>query len=184
LRFASGVEVRGRLEKLICDSDGRPLLISLSDCRVWQAGDLLFDPAWGVYDMAVAESVAGAFAGSADPAFWSPPEFSQIRQPGRTLRLGKEATLLGLYHEALALWEHPDAPELVECFESLADALRSDFPKRWLLRWNLLECLAKTGRGAALADRLRSELLAIEDERPDDLPISMGLRFLDEEYPR
>ena len=45
------------------------------------------------------------------------------------------------------------------------------------------KCIAKTRRGASLADSLRNELLAIERERPDDLPISMGLRYLDEQYP-
>ena len=134
--------------------------------------------------MAVGESVASAFAGSADPAYWSPAEFSQTRQPRRVPRQREEAALLDLYREALELWERPDALELVERFESLADTLRSTFPKRWLLRWNLLECLAKTSRGAALAGSLRSELLAIERERPDDLPISMGLRYLDEQHPR
>ncbi len=183
LRFKSGVEVRGRLEHVLCGSDGRLLLLSLSDCRVCQADELLFDPAWGVYDMAVGESVASAFAGSTDPAYWSPPEFSHSCRPRRTLRQGEEAALLDLYREAIELWERPDAPDLVERFEDLAEALRSTFPKRWLLRWNLLECLAKTSRGAALADRLRSELLAIERERPDDLPISMGLSYLDEQHP-
>ena len=86
------------------------------------------------------------------------------------------------WREALELWESPDVPDLVPQFAALADTLRSNFPERWLLRWNLLECLAKTKRRGALADTLRSELLAIERERPDDLPISMGLRYLDEQH--
>ena len=73
---------------------------------------------------------------------------------------------------------------LVERFGNLADSLRSTFPERWLLRWNLVECLAKARRGNRLVDTLRAELLAIERVRPDDLPISMGLRYLDEQYPR
>jgi hypothetical protein len=80
------------------------------------------------------------------------------------------------------LWERPDSPDLVPRFELIAESLRENFPDRWLLRWNLFECLRKQDRGAELAMRLREELLAIEKVRPSELPITLGLRYLDERY--
>ena len=65
-------------------------------------------------------------------------------------------------------------------FTRIAESLSEDFPEKWLLRWNLLECLCKVNRGVELAAVLRAELLEIEKQRPTDLPISMGLRYLDE----
>lgn len=177
LEYRSGVVVTGRLERAESDSAGRLLLLSFEDCRVVCAGDLLFDPSWGVYDMAVAEDVRAAFAGPADPSYWQRGEFPDTRRPIASPRAGEDASMLALYREALQLWERPQAPDLVDRFEAIDESLRA-FPNRWLLRWNLLECLCKVGRGGALAQILREELLATERTRPDELPISMGLRFL------
>ena len=117
-----------------------------------------------------------------DPAYWPVDDSKAATAPTRRSREGEDAQILDLYHEALQLWENPQADDLVARFCDLADALSESFPEKWLLRWNLLECLHKVGRaGEELAVRLREELLAIEKRRPRDLPISMGLRYLDEQ---
>ncbi len=182
IRFASGVEVIGRLVDQLVDRNGRLLVISFDRCRVEHRGDLLFEPAWGRYDLAVGEEVTTAFAGPADPAYWPAADFSGKRRPRASERAGEDARILDLYREALRLWERPDSLDLVTRFELIAESLCENFPDRWLLRWNLLECLRKQDRGAELAVRLREELLAIEKVRPSELPITLGLRYLDERY--
>ena len=110
-------------------------------------------------------------------------EYPAILAPLRQPRVHDDALVIDFYREALRLWENPEAPELVMRFGFLCESLRENFPDDWLLRWNLLECLCKVGRGASVAATLRGELLAIEKRNPDELPISMGLRYLDEKYP-
>jgi phenylalanine-4-hydroxylase len=183
LRYRSGVRVEGRLERARCDARGRLLLLTLSDCTVERAGERLFDPSQGVYDLSTGESVRSARAGSADPAFWPESRFPSARVPSARERRGAQRELLRLYREALRLWERPRADELVPGFEALAGELRRSFPDEWLLPWNLLECLRKVGRGDPLARELRRDLLAIEARFPREAPISTGLRFLDERYP-
>ncbi len=183
LRYRSGVRVEGRLERALCDPEGRLLLLSLSDCTVERGGERLFDPSWGSYDLAAGESVRAARAGPADPAFWPESAFPSARVPSARERSGASRELLGLYREALRLWEQPRAPELVAGFEALAAELRRRFPDEWLLPWNLLECLRKLSRGDALASALRRDLLAIEARFPREAPISTGLRTLDERHP-
>ncbi|MGE4609749.1 MAG: aromatic amino acid hydroxylase [Myxococcota bacterium] len=182
LRYASGVEVSGRLVQTTLDSEGRLAVLTFENCRVVCGGDLLFDPAWGRYDMAVAEDVASARAGGNDAGDWvqDASELRSARCPQPPVRTEDDVLILALYREALELWESPESPGLVDRFELIDATLRERFPHKWLLRWNLLECLYKIGRGGVLAATLRDELLAIEAERPDDLPISMGLRYLDE----
>ena len=53
-------------------------------------------------------------------------------------------------------------------------------PDEWLLPWNPLERLHKLECGEPRGRRLRAELLEIETRFPDDAPISLGLRYLDE----
>ena len=66
LEFTSGVQVKGRLEKII-RKQGRNLVFSFQNCTVSYQDIELFKPEWGIYDMAVGEKIISAFAGPADP---------------------------------------------------------------------------------------------------------------------
>jgi phenylalanine-4-hydroxylase len=66
LAFESGIIVTG-LVKNILSSNGKTQLITFDNCTVTNdEGKLLFDPSWGVYDMAVGEKIVSVFCGAAD----------------------------------------------------------------------------------------------------------------------
>jgi len=66
LNFASGVTVDG-IVKNILTVEGKNLIITFTDCTVKDKNDeTLFDPSWGVYDMAVGEKITSVFCGAAD----------------------------------------------------------------------------------------------------------------------
>lgn len=66
LNFGSGIGVSG-IVKSITESQGKILLITFTDCTVKDKdGKLLFDPSWGVYDMALGEKIISVFCGAAD----------------------------------------------------------------------------------------------------------------------
>lgn len=66
LVFESGVTVSGIvMDKTV--RKGRLILVSFSDCHVTWQGKTLFEPSWGIYDMAVGRSIVSAFSGPADP---------------------------------------------------------------------------------------------------------------------
>jgi len=66
LDFESGITVSGTLKSIITN-DEKNQLIAFTDCTVKdQDGNILFDPAWGVYDMAVGEKIVSVFCGAAD----------------------------------------------------------------------------------------------------------------------
>ena len=83
LEFHSGVVVTGRVEKITraphlnplpegeedarsAPGEGRIILITFSNCSAKLDDRVLFDPAWGVYDMAVGERITSVFNGAAD----------------------------------------------------------------------------------------------------------------------
>ena len=184
LRFASGVEVSGRVLRTLPGEDGRLLVITLERCQVRRGPEPLFQPEGGEFDLAVGEQVSAAFAGPADPSYFPATAFPEKRVPLPHERTGDDGRLLKSYRRALRLWERPESLELVSGFEEIDERLCQEYRDDWLLRWNLLECLRKLDRGPELAERLRRELLDIETRYPEDAPISTGLRFLDERYPR
>ncbi len=65
LEFESGVAIDGRVERLV-RHDGKLLLVTFSNCTVKRGDRVLFDPAWGDYDMAVGERITSVFNGAAD----------------------------------------------------------------------------------------------------------------------
>ena len=66
LEFESGVIVKGIIITGIRNIFGKILLISFKDCLVTFKKEILFDPNWGIYDMAVGNKITSAYSGSAD----------------------------------------------------------------------------------------------------------------------
>lgn len=57
LQFESGVTVTGVLDSIL-RRHNKNLVLTFTQCTVTDpAGDLLFDPGWGVFDMAVGDSI-------------------------------------------------------------------------------------------------------------------------------
>ena len=80
LNFESGIRVTGEVKEIIA-LNGKTQLITFTNCTVKNnAGELLFDPAWGVYDMAVGEKIVSVFCGAADKE-----EFLEIAYKSNTL---------------------------------------------------------------------------------------------------
>jgi len=66
LNFASGMTVDGMVKNILT-VDGKNLIITFTGCTVKDENDeTLFDPSWGVYDMAVGEKITSVFCGAAD----------------------------------------------------------------------------------------------------------------------
>ena len=66
LHFDSGVTASGMV-KHIWTHQGKTQLITFTDCTVKDTnGRVLFQPAWGEYDMAIGEKITSVFCGAAD----------------------------------------------------------------------------------------------------------------------
>lgn len=66
LEFESGVLVEGVLSNIHRNRYGVNMIMTFNDCTVTYNGEVLFDPSWGVYDMAVGEKIVSVFSGPAD----------------------------------------------------------------------------------------------------------------------
>ena len=66
LIFESGIELEG-IVKDVLKSENKVIMISFNQCFVSDKnGAILFQPEWGVYDMAVGERIVSVFNGAAD----------------------------------------------------------------------------------------------------------------------
>lgn len=154
LEFLSGITVRGRLQHVL-RQDHRNLLLSFSDCTVTDLqGRVLFEPAWGQYDMAVGAAVDSVYGGTADRERY---QLYKAIPATATVRATKDARLQGLYRRVAALAGGAEAAEF-------ADGLDT-YPDEWLLRVELLE--AATAGNEALRRRALADLQCIAAARED-----------------
>jgi len=66
LNFLSGIKVVGSLQQIL-RRDQKNILFSFENCTVTDTnGDILFDPDWGTYDMAVGDSITSIAQSSND----------------------------------------------------------------------------------------------------------------------
>ena len=95
LHFESGITVNGSV-KTITTSEGKTQLITFDNCTVKdKSGKILFEPSWGVYDMAVGEKIVSVFCGAADKeeffetAYKSNTNTHHVKYDEQTLELHK-----------------------------------------------------------------------------------------------
>lgn len=67
LEFESGIVVDGVLIDILRNNLGKIMLLSFKECKVVNNEDTtLFEPEWGIYDMAVGEKIISVYSGIAD----------------------------------------------------------------------------------------------------------------------
>ena len=137
LEFEGGVVVSGEVITGTRDLRGRILLISFKNCRVTYKDQVLFEPSWGVYDMAVGKEVISAYSGPADiNSFQDLGQISETKT--QKIRYTKsEKELYKLYKKVRDLREDDliNEDQLKEIFEVLQKKYKND----WLLSLELYE---------------------------------------------
>jgi phenylalanine-4-hydroxylase len=155
LDFESGITVNGTV-KAILTNNNKTQLITFTDCIVKnKKGAILFDPTWGVYDMAVGEKITSVFCGAADKeAFIEVPHKSatgthHVQYDGRTIELHK------LYQQVR------NRRKVGGDYGFLGNVwrkLQADHHDDWLCALEILELLQHENAEPQLAGEIRSFL--------------------------
>jgi len=179
LDFLSGIRVTGRLKSMY-KNQNLMLLMTFENCIVLDpAGNTLFDPAWGTYDMVVGESVRSVYAGSADPARFDVYPAASKRKAQRGEQDLEEAYLYQLVQDLSSTDARQDDGRGLSSSDGSRDsssdsssdsrastlaftALR-DFPDSWLLLVNLL---SHVPAGSTVQTKLAARLHELRISRP------------------
>jgi len=181
LRFDSGVTVEGVLKGTV-ERGGRTLVASFERCTVRHGDRVLFDPAWGTFDMACGQSIPTVFGGAGDRTAYAREAGGVRPSPIRpkTNLTDENRELNPLYARLRQIREEPiDSRETLLAMKEVHDRLEKDFPKDWLLRWELLELGALRGIEIPWQKVLRERLAEIAKTREDiGTLIRRGLELL------
>jgi phenylalanine-4-hydroxylase len=176
IEFVSGVVVSGKVENIF-RRDGRLLLITFSTCSCRYGDRVLFDPDWGVYDMAVGERISSVFNGAADKDAYNQvalvPKERTIKVPSDA----KRQRLENLYSQVRKIRESETGYErLGEIWETQ----QAEHPEDWLLSMEIYEILDSIDQQQELKAKIE-KFLSEKKAKTKDLStlISWGFRLVD-----
>jgi phenylalanine-4-hydroxylase len=177
LEFGSGIVVSGKVEKIL-RRDGRLLLITFSNCTAKYGDRILFEPEWGVYDMAVGERISSVFNGAADKDAYNQvalvPKERTIKVPSDA----KRKRLENLYAQVRKIREGKTGYErLGEIWETQ----QAEHPDDWLLSMEIFEILDSTDQQPKLKAKIE-KFLNEKKAKTKDLSTLIGWGFRLVEY--
>lgn len=155
LKFESGVVVEGLVKDWLYH-DEQLILVTWTDCRVALHDQVLFDPNWGEFDMAVGSEVKSVFGGPADRSHYgSTDEFVAKRVPPREFdSIAKERN--SLYQDVRDLRESGTSPSAQGRWEKLSQKFLSSANAPWLIGVQLVDL----GYLLGLSDEVQAPLKA------------------------
>ena len=159
LKFEGGILVRGVIITGKRDIKGKIQLISFKDCSVKYKDEILFEPDWGIYDMAVGKDVVSVFAGPADDDsfldnYKLPTSTSeQIVYDDKSLHLHK------LYTEVKEIRQSGGNIELQK-ISGIYNQIISNYHDEWLILLEIYEVLYETKY--ELRDSVKKSLLDLK----------------------
>lgn len=125
----------------------------------------------------LATAIETAQAGA--PSAYFPPTVPRpTRVPKPRWYRPSERALVGLFERSIDAHRRRQGSALEGEFAKVEEELARDHPDEWLLRWNLLESLVKSGSTSALVATLERELVALERSIGRAQPIGRGLSYI------
>jgi len=138
LEFEGDIKVTGDIITGSRNLQGAIIIISFENCTVTHLNTILFQPEWGVFDMAVGKKVVSAFSGPADCN-----SFDMITHLPNSKTIKAEKTpekeeLESYYSEIRTIRENKiNSDKVFEIFKIVANK----YPNDWLLSLEIAEIL-------------------------------------------
>ncbi|MDM9631581.1 aromatic amino acid hydroxylase [Robiginitalea aurantiaca] len=163
LEFEGGIRIQGEIITGTRNLRGEIILITFKDCTVSHKDEILFQPDWGLYHMAVGEKIVSAFNGPADLSSFNlvshVPEETTIKVERDT----KREQLERLFGQIRGFREGTNT---TISRNKVFQELKSKHPDDWLLSIEIYE-LAKADMNEDFASEILQHLEAVKLRRPE-----------------
>ncbi|MFK5959046.1 MAG: aromatic amino acid hydroxylase [Lutibacter sp.] len=142
LLFEGDIKVEGEVITGKRDLQGKIVLISFKNCTVTNNNTILFQPEWGIYDMAVGKDIISAFAGAA-----SVKSFKKLGKISKNkthkIKYSKEEIQLHKLYNNVAKLRESNNVEIIK-LTSILTKLKESYPNDWLLPLEMYELVYST----------------------------------------
>lgn len=163
LEFEGDITVSGEIITGTRNLQGKIILISFKNCTVKHNDTILFQPEWGIYDMAVGKKVISAFSGPADVNSFNMITHVPSSQTIKSVKTPERKELEKLYSEIRNIRENK--AELNQ-IESIFSILKEKHSNDWLLSVEIVELLHKNNNSDLLPEVMQ-HLESVKKQRPE-----------------
>ncbi len=135
IKTTTGIAVSGIVKELL-RINGKPLLVRLHEAEVSYNGKVIFQKAWGIFDMPLATEIKSAYPGCADPLRYGfryqlPSEKTHERKYNE-----KQRKLFSLY---LRVRQIREGNEPIHQLKDIMKKIEKEYPEEWLLPLEIYE---------------------------------------------
>ena len=162
LEFEGGIKVEGSIITGTRNLQGKIIIISFEDCTVTHGDEILFQPDWGRYDMAVGKEVISAFAGPADHYSFDLITHKPTSTTIKSQRTPEREELESLY-KSVSNIRHGENTKF--SLNAAFDILKKHHKNDWLLSIEIYELAVDVDQ--SLADDVKAYLLELKKRRPE-----------------
>ncbi len=177
LAFENGIVVEGKLVGQTYMED-KLVLLSFADCKVTDMeGNVFFEPAWGMFDMAIGATIVSVFNGSADKKIFEDQLYVSEQPTHQQNYTAKDLQYQSLFKQIRVYREQGKSDNSLN---KIWQAIQNDFETDWLGTMELLELADTMPSEQALAKELRTFLNAQSFSYPAYTKlIKDGLKIID-----
>ncbi|MGK4567130.1 aromatic amino acid hydroxylase [Flavobacterium sp. 3HN19-14] len=163
LEFEGDITVKGEIITGSRNLQGEIIIISFKNCTVTHGETILFQPEWGIYDMAVGKKVVSAFSGPADVR-----SFDLITHvpSSKTIKAkqSEERTELENLYKAVRNIRNGEGTS--SSLKNIFYSVKIDHPKDWLLSLEIAELL-KEHNNTEIIQEVLIHLEKLKETRPE-----------------
>lgn len=164
LQFDSGIKVTGQVEHIVKPGT-KILLITFGNCTVTDAdGAVLFQPEWGMYDMAVGEKIVSVYNGAADKDAYE--EITYVSQK-QTHKIQYDTEMQRLHNLYQAVRDIRETDKNHQQLPDIFSTLREAYPNDWLCGLEILEILDHKQVYPELEAEIRAWLVEKAEHEPE-----------------
>ncbi|MFK7001364.1 phenylalanine 4-monooxygenase [Flavobacterium columnare] len=163
LEFEGDIKVKGEIITGTRNIQGKILIIKFKNCTVTHKDQILFQPEWGIYDMAVGKEIISAFSGPADVNSFDMISHVPSTKTIKQQKSPEREELEKLYLNVRNIRERKNTTiTLKEIF----GILTSNHPNDWLLAIEITE-IAHRENHNELVSKILNHLESVKIRKPE-----------------
>ena len=164
LHFANGISVEGIYQSRIVQKK-KTLLLTFKKATVKLGSQILFDPAWGTYDLGLGSSIPSVFGGPADHEAYGNNEDFQVKRVPAPTYTPEQKHLQSLYKEIRYLRENEiEGSTLEQGLKKVFE--QSQKLNDWLLPLEIYELSKNRGASDKFSKEVLSHLENLKKQNP------------------
>ena len=163
LEFEGNIKVVGEIITGTRNIQGKIEIIKFKNCTVTHGETILFQPEWGIYDMAVGKEVVSVFSGPADTNSFDMISHVPSSQTIKHKKSAEREELESLYQKVRVIREENNNQLSLE---NIFNKVKINYPNDWLLSVEIAELLNKDNEETLLQDVLK-HLELLKNKRPE-----------------